>query len=132
MPKSRKNVCRITWRKGEPLGLAVSTTACFLDLPREIRDRIYFDALVSSRPITISSVTLHGSQCTYNDANQTVISRAYTIEGQDPILQQLATSLLFCHPTIASEAAKNFYQSNTFYFEGNEIWNPLYFFPTRH
>src|SRR5580700_5133958 len=122
MPKIRKGVCRITWRKGEPLGLAAYSAVCFLDLPREIRDRIYYDALVASRPITVSSITIHSHEIRQNDTKRIVVSREYTVEGKDPIFKEMSTNLLWCHPIIAPEAATCFYQSNTFHFEGNEVW----------
>jgi hypothetical protein len=108
--------------------LAIYSTACFLDFPPEIRDRIYNNALTAPRPITVSSVAVQKYQAQRNDSNQTVISHGYIVEGKDPILYEIATNLLFCHPTIAAEAAICFYQSNTFYFKGDEVWNPLYFF----
>jgi hypothetical protein len=125
MPKS---VCRITWRKGEPLSLAVYPSTTFLDLPGEIRGRIYYDAPIASRPITVSSVAIHEHESRQNDAKQTIISQECIVEGRDPILDQIATSLLRCHLTIAPEAAAFFYQWNTFHFEGNEVWNPFYSF----
>lgn len=127
-----KRICRITWRKGEPLGLAVYPSTTFLDLPREIRDRIYYQALVVSEPITVSSVTV-GDPSTQHDeeTKQKIVSQAYTIEGRDPILDQIALGLLRCQSTVSSEAAVTFYQLNTFHFDGNEVWNPLYTFLKR-
>lgn len=125
-------VCRITRRKGEPLGLAVYPSTTFLDLPREIRDRIYYGALVLWQPITVSSVTVKDPTTTHSEeTKQKTVSQAYIIEGRDPILDQVPLGLLWCQSTVSSEAAITFYQFNTFHFDGNEVWNPLYAFLKR-
>jgi len=128
MYKSLKRNCQIVWRKGEPLGLAVSSTTCFLDLPLEIRNQIYDYALLSPRPITVSSVVNQGYQKQISDTHPTIVTQKYIIEGKDAILEKIARNLLFCHPIIAAEAAICFYRGNTFHFEGDEVWNPLYSF----
>lgn len=128
MYKSRKRTCQIVWQKGEPLRLAIASTTCFLDLSVEIRNQIYNYVLSAPRPITVSSIAVQRYQSQQNKANQTIISHGYIVEGKDPILKEISTNLLFCHPLISAEAAGYFYQSNTFHFEGDEVWNPFYFF----
>ena len=125
-----ERVCRITWRKGEPLGLAIYPSLTFLDLPREVRDQIYYQALVTSGPITVSSVTVNDpSHIQYDtETKQRTISQKYTIEGRDPVLDEITLGLLRCQSLVSSEAAVIFYQMNTFHFDGNEVWNPLYTF----
>jgi hypothetical protein len=122
-------VCRITWQKGEPLGLAVYPSVTFLDLPREVRDQIYYEALVVSRPITVSSMSVEFpvyAKCT--ETKQKCISQECIIEGRDQILEEITLGLLQCQKQVSSEASVTFYQLNTFYFGGNEVWNPLYTF----
>lgn len=125
-----KMVCRITWRKGEPLGLAIYPSRTFLDLPREVRDQIYYRALIASGPITVSSITIDCPRNTkYNtETKQKTISQKYTIDGKDPILDEITLGLLRCQSLVSSEAAAAFYQINTFHFDGNEVWSPLYTF----
>ena len=125
-----KMVCRITWRMGEPLGLAVYPRPTFLDLPREVRDQIYYEALVVSRPITVSSITvgLPGSIEYNTETKQKTISHKCIIEGRDEILNDITHGLLRCQKQVSSEAAVTFYQLNTFHFDGNEVWDPLYTF----
>jgi hypothetical protein len=126
-----RTVCRISWRKGEPLGLAIHPSLTFLDLPREVRNQIYYDTLVASRPITVSSVTIDdpGRVQYTTETKQKIVSQKYTIEGRDPILDEITLSLLRCQsPLVSSEATVTFYEMNTFHFDGNEVWNPLYTF----
>jgi hypothetical protein len=125
-----RTVCRITWRKGEPLGLAIYPSLSFLDLPREVRNQIYYEALVVSRPITVSSVTVDDPSYVQHtpETKQKTVSQKYTIEGRDSILDEITPSLLRCQSQVSSEATTTFYQLNTFYFDGNEVWNPLYTF----
>ncbi|KIM99874.1 hypothetical protein OIDMADRAFT_55771 [Oidiodendron maius Zn] len=124
-----KMVCRITWQKGKPLGLAVYPSVTFLHLPREVRDQIYYEALVVSRPITVSSMTVEDPvHVEYTETKQKTISQKYIIEGRDQILEEITLGLLRCQKQVSSEASVTFYQLNTFYFGGNEVWNPLYTF----
>lgn len=125
-----KIVCRITWKRGNPLGLAVYPSVTFLDLPREVRNQIYYEALVVSRPITVSSIIVGlPGPIEYNtETKQKTISHKCIIEGRDEILNDITHGLLRCQKQVSSEAAVTFYQLNTFDFDGNEVWNPLYTF----
>ena len=40
-----------------------------------------------------------------SDAKQTAITCMYVIDGKDPILETLGTSVLTCHPILAIEAS---------------------------
>ena len=115
-------VCRIRWCKGEPLGLSISPRPTFLDLPRELRDQVFYYSLVTPEPIT---VWLGTSQAPWNrsEGNHTVATSSSTDTQLTTLL-----SLLRCHRTVASEAATTFYKSNTFRFVGDDNWSPLYMF----
>lgn len=94
-----KQVCRIRWRKGEPLGLVKYPTTTFLDLPREIRDQIYHNGLVSSDPLTVWSGHYHRD---YRKKNGKVeMKQTTTVEPIDPNLKQLTRGLLYCSHQIA-------------------------------
>lgn len=121
-----KYVCRIRHRKGEPLGLNIYPSVTFLDLPLEIRDRIYQDLLVSPRPILVFSGQHHESLESHN--GREIMTAITTIEPVDSILQELTLGLLSCSRQIAAEAAASFYRCNTFKFEGHDVWQPLYGF----
>lgn len=56
----------------------------------------------------------------------TTIHQTYTVASRDAVLDKVAFGLLRCHPLVSSESAVTFYQSNTFYFGGDEVWSPLY------
>jgi hypothetical protein len=58
----------------------------------------------------------------------TTIHQTYTCLSRDAVLDKVAFGLLRCHPLISAESAVTFYQSNTFYFGGDEVWSPLYRF----
>lgn len=45
-------VCRLKYRKGEPLGLAIYPAPTFISLPIEFRNDIYKLLLISAEPIT--------------------------------------------------------------------------------
>lgn len=117
-------VCRIRWRPGSPLGLSIYPCITFLDLPREIRDRVYHDALVAIGPITVWS----GSRdVSYSEAlGKRVMTKTYTVEAKDPVLDLLATGLFRCNTIVAREALEIFYRCNIFHVTGFEIWNPMY------
>ncbi|GAM85584.1 hypothetical protein ANO11243_035910 [Dothideomycetidae sp. 11243] len=80
----------------------------FFDLPREIRDQIYHDALISSLPIEVWKGRLSHDYRKLEDVpNAAVVS-----------VQHLCINLLkTCH-IIADEATKIFYGKNTFAFCG--------------
>lgn len=121
-----KQVCRIRWQKGEPLSLAKYPSTTFLDLPREIRDQIYYGALVSSDPITVWSGRCDWSFTTKDRKHAMV--QTITVDPIDPILKQLALGLLSCSRRIAPEAIATFYRFNTFRFAGHDTWQPMYRF----
>lgn len=119
-----KVVCRIRWRPGSPLGLSIYPCVTFLDLPREIRDRIYYNALVAIRPITVWSGSRDFS---YSETlGRKVTTKTCTVEAKDPVLDLLATGLFQCNTIITHEALEIFYRSNVFHVTGYEIWNPMY------
>lgn len=122
-----KLVCRLRWRKGLPLGLSVSSeTSCFLDLPPEIRNKIYHYSLVASEPLTIWS----GS----HDDDKTELPESLTLTSHIKVKidvsfsNGLALGLLCCNRQVSSETAGILYQENTFRFLGENNWNPLYGF----
>lgn len=95
-------------------GLAVYPSPTFLDLPREIRNKIYWEALVVSRPITVSSNSIHieysEKTTKYNMEGQvTTIHQTYTCLSRDAVLDKIAFGLLRCHPLISAESAITFY-----------------------
>jgi len=122
-----KLMCRLRWRKGLPLGLSVSLEAsCFLDLPPEIRIKIYHYSLVASESLTIWS----GSQ----KADTTELPESIRLTSHETVKidvsfsNHLALGLLCCNRQVSSEAAVILYQGNTFRFLGTNNWNPLYGF----
>ena len=127
MPQS---VCRISWRKGLPLGICVSPRVGFLDLPRELRDKIYHYSLVVSEPITVWSGTHEeDDDILRSDSPRSVTRRSRTtVDTHSPILHHLALSLLYCNRQVCYEALAILYLYNTFRFTGDSNWNPLYAF----
>jgi hypothetical protein len=143
-----EKVCRIRWRKGDPLSLysyEKRTYSTFSSFPPEIRDEIYFHALVASQPITVCSMSSHSSRSyddkercrphddkLYDSTRKIIVTHTYTIAPRDPLLTTLATGLLIiCNAVVAKEAARIFYRYNTFHVNADEPWNPLYDFLQR-
>src|SRR3954470_11199205 len=119
-------VCRLKYRKGEPLELEIYPAPTFTSLPLEIRNKIYGLLLVSSEPIAV--YTKHSILLT---------------EGHHPELRGPHSSskvaavtfgLLRVNRMTSIEAAAVFYHHNVFYFGGSQQWplvdpwDPLYSF----
>ena len=120
-------VCRIQWRKGLPLSLSISPRPSFLDLPRELRDRIYYYSLVASGPITVWSGTHEEDE--YTNFHGDMTSRSVeTVDISMSVIDRSAVSLIRCNRQVSREAAAMFYRWNTFRFLGHDNWNPLYAF----
>jgi hypothetical protein len=126
---------RLRLRQGEPVNYYLHTRTTFLDLPRELRDRIYSEALVSPNPITVCSITVESyeDKSRFNDdwdkddKGRRVHEDKYILASNNAALfEELAFRLLRASKTIASEAALTFYRGNTFHFGGTEVWNPFY------
>lgn len=121
-------VCRIQWRKGLPLGLSVSPRRSFLELPRELRDKIYRYSLIESEPITVWSGT-HGEDEEIPNPPGIFTLRSWkTVDTNVTTLDRSTLSLLWCNRKVACEAAATLYRWNTFHFVGGNNWNPLYAF----
>jgi len=98
----------------------------FLDLPSELRIKIYGHLLVASEPITICSRT---SEEEISDYRGTVSLRSLsTAKIRPTVLDHLTLGLLECSRQISYEAAATFYRWNTFKFAGDRTWDPLYAF----
>lgn len=129
-----KRECRLRLRKGEPVSYYMHTCATFLDLPRELRDRIYSTALISPNPITVCSMTVDSYENNTlidpdwfkDDEGRIIHEDKYIIASKAAILKELAFGLLRASKTIAREAAVVLYRSNTFHFGGSQVWNPFY------
>ena len=121
-------VCRLSWRKGLPLGICVSPRRGFLDLPRELRDKIYHYSLFFPEPINVWS----GLHLDYNDTIESPgkVTRTSTkaVRTFPSILGLLGINLLECNHQVSCEAAPVLYARNTFRITGQNNWNPLYAF----
>jgi hypothetical protein len=104
-----KQVCRIRWRRGEPLSLIKYTSVSSLDLPQEIRNQIYHPALVLPDPITVCS--MHYECTTESKDGRHSLIESITLDPVHPILAS---------PTLALMSEANFYSLNTFRFAGHE------------
>ena len=121
-----KFVCRIRRRKGLPLGLSVYPAPDFLDLPSEVRIKIYGHLLVASEPITVCSRT---SEEEPSDFRGNVSLKSWSkAKTHAAALGHLTLGLLLCNRQISYEAAATFYRWNTFQFAGDSTWDPLYAF----
>ncbi|KAH6723702.1 hypothetical protein BKA61DRAFT_586950 [Leptodontidium sp. MPI-SDFR-AT-0119] len=119
-----KRVCRIRWHKGKPLGLIRYAAPTFLDLPRELRDRIYYHALVSPDPITVCSME-YDWMTTLKDGKISLVETV-TLDTSNPTNMPPTLAMLSCNRQLATEAAVVFYGFNTFRFTGYETWQPMY------
>lgn len=124
-----RQVVRISRRKEQPLGLTISPAKGFLDLPRELRDKIYHYSLVASEPIVVWS-----GRCGY-DLNEThdssgtlTVTSSKVVKAKSAVLDNLALGLPRCCRQISREAAHILYHYNTFRFLGDRLWSPLYAF----
>jgi len=113
-------ICRLKYRKGQPLGLTIYQGPTFSSLPLEIRNKIYEDLLIAPDPLTVYSAPPDRS-----DEHR---------GGVYPKLFPLTLGLLRVNKTIAAEAAAVFYHRNTFAFSAPyhsfefDTWDPLYSF----
>ncbi len=106
------------------------SSANFLTLPREIRDRIYGFSLVTDPGIT---VWYGGWRCLLPPSDKTVprynpndYIREVDHEATASVLRSLTLNLLHCgNSTVAAEAACTFYSQNTFAFVGQHNWDPI-------
>lgn len=122
-----KLTCRLRLRKGLPLGLSVSPeTSCFLDLPPEIRIKIYRYSLVASEPLTIWSGSQYFDIIEFPESIRLTSHEMVKIDVR--FSNHLALGLLCCNRQVSSETAAILYQGNTFRFLGINNWNPLYGF----
>ena len=121
-------VCRISWRKGLPLGISVSPRVGFLNLPRELRDNVYRYSLINSDPITVWSGTRKDEDDLIYSTGKLTQRFCTTVDTHCPILGDLALSLLLCNKQVSREALAILYLCNTFRFMGDNNWNPLYVF----
>lgn len=128
-----KRVYRLRLRKGEPLGLSVSPEAsCFLELPPEIRIKIYHYSLIASEPLTIWSGFQHEDIIERPESIRLATCQTVTIGVS--FSNDLALGLLRCNRQVSNESAGILYQKNTFRIVGawqylcSSNWNPLYGF----
>lgn len=122
-----KLMCRLRLRKGLPLGLSVSPeTSCFLELPPEIRIKIYRYSLVTSEPLTIWSGSQDTDILELPESIKLILQE--TVEIDVGFSNHLALGLLCCNRQISRETAGILYQGNTFRFLGTNNWSPLYGF----
>ena len=103
-------VCRIKYRKGQPLGLTIYPALTFTSLPLEIREKIYRLLLLAPESIVVNPQT----------------PRTILFSSSIPVLQPrerlaclrpLTFGLLKVNKMISAEAAAIFYHQNTFRFE---------------
>ena len=124
--RSSKYICRISWRKHEPLGLSSMSRTTIFDLPREVRDEIYRLSLTAPGPIMVWNGW--SSDQSHTLEHRATKTQTFSVYRAVPELLGLAFNLLHCSRTISREAAEVFYCSNTFAFDGPADWSPLYLF----
>ena len=123
-----ERVCRISWRKGRPLSLSISPRKDFLDLPRELRDKVYYYSLSASEPIMVWSGRPEMDD-DKDDPSDRLTMRSYkAVEPRSTTLDHLALSLLLCNRQVSHEVAPILYHWNTFRFAGDRTWSALYVF----
>jgi hypothetical protein len=129
--------CRLRLRKDEPVSYYIHICTTFLDLSRELRDRIYSEALTSPNPIIVCSINIdsyedHSLMARMepdyfkDDEGRMIHEDKFIIASKAALLKELAFGLLRASKTIANEAALALYSSNTFHFGGSYVWNPFY------
>ncbi|KAF4552334.1 Hypothetical protein D9617_10g073150 [Elsinoe fawcettii] len=89
------------------------------DLPRELRDQIYGDSLVSTSPIDVSKLGAHQE---FKDHVKQIYYNPDT-DATSRSLQGLNLDLLKASPKIALEASQVFYSKNKFAFHGHRDWS---------
>ncbi|TKX18122.1 hypothetical protein C1H76_9595 [Elsinoe australis] len=89
------------------------------ELPREVRDQIYRESLISSSHIDVSLLKCHQE---YRDS---LIQTTFDLDPKAPArsLEGLNFSLLKANSQIAREAAEIFYSKNKFAFHGHKDWS---------
>ncbi|PQE30578.1 Ribosomal l32 protein [Rutstroemia sp. NJR-2017a WRK4] len=106
----------------------------FFSFPREIRDKIYHYALVSTSHITVWKGKLHydyvrlykGAQLIgWGEPTSRLIWRTVSHEETSASLSTININLLFSSKTVSQEAAMVFYNKNAFAFEGDHNWDPI-------
>ncbi|KAH8650964.1 hypothetical protein BGZ60DRAFT_534142 [Tricladium varicosporioides] len=109
----------------------------FLSLPREIRDKIYDLALVSSSNIVVwdgkwKSETRYISKDGSGALWFAHLHRDWTLrwrnvdqEAISSTLRPLAVKILLCNKVVSHEAALVFYSKNTYSFMGEHNWDPV-------
>lgn len=116
-------VCRLKYRKGEPLGLTIYSGLSFVSLPLEIRNKIYGLLLVASEAITV-----------YSSPNSLAEEHLRRPRRRYEKVDALTFGLLWVNKTISIEAAAVFYHHNIFKFSGSQqchlvdSWDALYSF----
>jgi len=126
-----ERVCRISWRKGRPLSLSISPRQGFLDLPREVRDKVYCYSLSASEPIIVWHGRYGWDDDKYDSSGSLTMRSWKTVKAKSATLDHLALSLLSCNRQVSHEAASILYRWNTFRFTGDQNWSPLYAFLQR-
>ena len=105
--------------------LSVSPRKGFLNLSRELRDKIYCYSLSASEPIIVWS----GRFGWGDGKHDSLTLRSWkTVKARSATLDHLALSLLLCNRQVSHEAASVLYRWNTFRFTGDQNWSPLYAF----
>jgi hypothetical protein len=118
--------CRLRLWKGEPVSYYMHICIAFLDLSRELRDRIYSEALILPNPITVYLITVNSykhhsliERDYFKDNEERMIYEdKYIIVSKAALFKELAFSLLRASKTIAIETVLILYCSNIFHFEG--------------
>ena len=115
----------------------------FLDLPREIRDKIYSYSLSSPEPLEVvpSDDPAHAKPlyCDTLETSAKKLRRSYVspfntkgfadVFGETRALHKLTLGLLRCpNRLVACEAAATFYKFNAFSFRNHDSWDSLYCF----
>ncbi|PNS17615.1 hypothetical protein CAC42_3010 [Sphaceloma murrayae] len=85
------------------------------DLPRELRDQVYKESLISEHDIEVSTLRMRfeGTQPVFDPDDE---AKATSLKG-------LNLGLLKADPMIAREAAQVFYSKNKFAFHGHRDWS---------
>ena len=148
-----KQVCRIKYRPGKPLGLSITPAVTFLDLSLELRSIIYRHCLVSAEPIVVSRGRCkdqrdvsggessdgdedepvwvgHGSERSW-DSSEDYWSPDWEWREPPPwkkAVRGLVLNLLLCSKAVSQEAAGMFYGVNDFHFTGDTDWSRVYMF----
>ena len=133
-----QTVCRIRWRKGEPLGLCKSPKPTFFDLPREVRDQVYDAALGGpGREIKVGKIQDHedtASSSTHRSSSESEGGLSEALFANTPqfrfllyrsFRQDVNVGLLSCHRLIYGEASVRLFKYNTFRFDCRSNWAEL-------